>query len=86
MVDTVPRLRAVISRSCSSISGRKKSYVWDRDGSVGIATDYGLGGPGSNPVGDEIFRPSRPALDPTQSPSKWVPGLSRGQGASGACC
>ena len=43
--------------------------------SVGIATDYGLDGPGSNPGGDEIFRPSRPALGP---PVKWVPGLSRG--------
>ena len=34
--------------------------------SVGIATDYGMDGPGSNPSGDEIFRPSRPALWPTQ--------------------
>jgi len=46
--------------------------------SVGIATDYGLDGPGSNPGGDEIFRPSTPA--------KWVPGLSQGQSAAGACC
>ena len=46
--------------------------------SVGIATDYGLYGPGSNPGGDEILRPSRPALEPTQLPVKWVPGLSRG--------
>ena len=46
--------------------------------SVGIATDYGLDDPGSNPGGDEIFRPSRPALWPTQTPVKWVPGLSRG--------
>ena len=46
--------------------------------SVGIATGYGLDGPGSNPGGDEIFRPFRPALGPTQPPVKWVPALSRG--------
>ena len=42
--------------------------------SVGIVTDYGLDGPGSNPGGDEIFRPSRPALGPTQPPVKWGTG------------
>jgi hypothetical protein len=46
--------------------------------SVGKVTDYGLDGTGSNPGGDEIFRPSRPALGPTLSPVKWVSGLSRG--------
>ena len=46
--------------------------------SVGVATDYGLDGPGSNAGGDEIFLPSRPSLVPTQPPVKWVPGLSRG--------
>ena len=47
--------------------------------SVSIATDYGLDGPGSNPGGDEIFRPSRPALGPTQPPVQWVPVFSGGK-------
>jgi len=46
--------------------------------SVRIATDYRLDGLGSNPGGDEIFRPCRPALVPIQSPVKWVLGLSGG--------
>ena len=36
-------------------------YLCGLGSSVGIATDYGLDSPGSNPGGDEIFRPSRPA-------------------------
>jgi len=48
------------------------------DSSVGVATEYGLDSPRSNPGGDEIFRPSRPALGPTQPPVQCVPGLSRG--------
>ena len=37
---------------------------------------YGLDSLGSNPRVDEIFRPSTPALGPTQPAVKWVPGLS----------
>jgi hypothetical protein len=43
--------------------------------SVGIPTGYGLDGQGSNPGGDGTFRPTRPALVPTQPPVQWVPGL-----------
>jgi len=46
--------------------------------SVVIATACGLDDPGSNPGGDQIFRPSKSALGPTLPPVIWVPGLSRG--------
>jgi len=53
-------------------------HVYGPGSSVGIATDYGLDGPGSNPGGEEIFRPSRPALRPTQPPVQSVPCFSQG--------
>jgi hypothetical protein len=46
--------------------------------SVGIATDYGLDGPGIESRWGEIFRLSRLALGPTQPPAQWVPSLSLG--------
>ena len=60
-------------------------YIYGPSSSVGIATELpGPARPGWTVrdwilLGDEIFRPSRPALGPTQSPVKWVPGLSRGK-------
>jgi hypothetical protein len=47
--------------------------------SAGIATTYGLDGPGIEARwGRDFPHLSRPALRPTQPPVKWVPGLSRG--------
>jgi hypothetical protein len=42
--------------------------------SVGIATDYGLDGPGSNPGGDEIFRPSKTGHGVNPASCKMGPG------------
>ena len=52
--------------------------------SVGIATDYGLNGPGSNSGGDEIFRTSRPGPGAHPAPCTMgagsFPGLKCGRG------
>ena len=46
---------------------------------VGIATGYGLVGPGIESLWRRDFpHLSRPVLGPIQPPVQWVPGLSRG--------
>ena len=70
---------------CLQNTDRNPSKPWRQisfllSSSGGIATRYGLDGPGSNPGGEgrdfpHLFRPS---LWPTQPPVQWVPGLSWG--------
>ena len=64
---------------CSYSFTTPQTHAGGRDGSVGIATRYGLDGPGieSRWRGDFPHR-SRPAQGPIQPPVQWVPGLSRG--------
>jgi len=52
--------------------------------SVGIVTDYGMDGLGSNSGGDKIFRLSRHALGPTQPPVQTGTGSFPGVEAAGA--
>jgi len=70
--------------TCSSVRLQLKLFLYQhyytlgRGSSVGIATKYGLDGPGSYPGGNETFRPSRPAVESTHTIVQRVPSLSPG--------
>jgi len=51
--------------------------------SVGIATELRAGRSRIDSRWGRDFRPSRPALWPTEPPVQWVPGLSRGRDGLG---
>jgi hypothetical protein len=62
-----------------------EAYFVGRDSSVGIATRYGLDGPGiKSRCGRDFQHNDRPVLGPTQPPVQWVPGLFPGGKAAGA--
>ena len=68
-------LRNLVCRMCKSMG---------RDSAVGIATRYGVDGPGIESWwGRDFPHPSRPALGPTQPPVQWLPGFSRGESGRG---
>jgi len=74
--------------SCSNLMYflLSESFIFmGRDSSVGIATRYGLAGPGiESRWGRDFPHTSRPVLGPTRPTIEWVPGLFPGGKAGGA--
>jgi hypothetical protein len=74
----------LINKKCVQILLVLNIFQCGHGSSVGIASGYGLDGPGiESQWGRDFPHLSRPALGSTQPPVQWIPGLSWGKDRPG---
>jgi len=74
----------IVTVSASSSIHSTNGIPMGQDSSVGIATRYGLDGPGiESQWRRDFLHPSRPSLGPIQPPVEWGPGIFTGGKAAG---